>query len=171
MLIDDDIDYTIPANKLAKYKKDAEELKASLRAIDSTLVEMGYQLDDDSLSVKPKPIVYSGIRIKNKLSFRGEAMAKEYFDLLDEDKDGMLDFEDFRAMLSIQRFHQYGFVHEPEYNNWEAWKMYLADNGIVTNKYGKFGFDQFLEYRKNIELKFPLALELKRVGLGFYLQN
>ncbi len=38
-----------------------------------------------------------GIRMGNKLSFRGEDKAREYFDMIDDDHDGFIDFEESKG--------------------------------------------------------------------------
>lgn len=44
-----------------------------------------------------QPMKLSGIRMSNKLSFRGKQKAEEYFHILDENGKGFLNFEDIRG--------------------------------------------------------------------------
>ena len=88
----------------------------------------------------------SGIRINNKLSARGQEMAKEMFDHFDEDKDGLWTLTDFRTMLAARSgFSQ--FIHELEYSHLEAWKMFMKDIGFGLNARGMLDSDTFVKYR------------------------
>jgi hypothetical protein len=70
------------------------ELEMLVMAIEQNLRRHGYDFrKNDYVS----PSLQPGIRIKGKLSFRGKKKARELFDRLDEDKDGKLQFEDFRG--------------------------------------------------------------------------
>jgi Ca2+-binding EF-hand superfamily protein len=56
----------------------------------------------------------NGIRINGSLSFRGKQKCKEYFEYIDADKDGKLNFEDFRAMKAYgNRPLEGNVVHHP----------------------------------------------------------
>jgi hypothetical protein len=61
--------------------------------------------------------IYTGIRINDKLSFRGKEKAEEYFHILDENQNNHLGFKDFRAMQSVANGH-FGVVHDSIHLNW-----------------------------------------------------
>jgi hypothetical protein len=63
-------------------------------AIEQNLRSHGYDFKKNDY--KPPPL-QPGIRIKGKLSFRGEKKSRELFARLDEDEDKKLQFEDFRG--------------------------------------------------------------------------
>lgn len=67
-----------------------------IQGIDSTFRELGYRIDS-STNISNNSGVQTGIRMKGQLSFRGKEKAAEYFDLLDIDQDGYLNYEDFRG--------------------------------------------------------------------------
>lgn len=124
-------------HKLAILQKKEEELAMMIQGIDSTFQELGYRIEsalDNSNSNIP---MQTGIRMKGQLSFRGKEKAAEYFDLLDIDKDGFLNYEDFRGMKShhnhrfpvlitlllplkaVRSFsNPYGYVDAPEVQSW-----------------------------------------------------
>lgn len=94
---------------LTRLKAKREEMRTMLRALDDTLVDLGYikertasaearrERDSRPLTLNQK-MSLSGVRIHNKLSCRGEDVAKEFFEFLDEDKDKFMSFKDFRSM-------------------------------------------------------------------------
>ena len=106
-----------PQERLKRLYERKEDLMTSLQDIDESLAKLGYNVD----SVKTKELkkdLQTGIRIDGKLSFRGIAMAAEYFKRVDEDNDGFLGWEDFRAMRSVGGDFipaLGGFVHDTEY--------------------------------------------------------
>lgn len=71
-----------------------------IQGIDSTFQELGYRVDS-SLNNANSFAAQTGIRMKGQLSFRGKEKAAEYFDLLDIDGDGYLNYEDFRGLRKI----------------------------------------------------------------------
>ena len=81
---DEDVSSELKLKRLMDRK---EELIENLNGIDASLAKLGYQVDNRAVK-EAKRQLQSGIRIKNKLSFRGEEMCKEYFAHLDEDNDG-----------------------------------------------------------------------------------
>lgn len=94
------------------------ELEEQLAAVEDALRELGCYENSDGIFA-PTPVSrqpQSGIQINNKLSFRGIQKSLEYFDRLDEDNDGFLTFEDFRAMRSNAK--HVGIVHEHHYRHW-----------------------------------------------------
>lgn len=163
--------------RLARLKQKRDEILSRIKLIDSALLEDGVAIEYEEgglvptggNSNKPPPATsfnpQSGIRINGKLSFRGLEKASEYFDRLDEDNDGLLGFGDFRALTSITQ--PYGVVHNPEYLDWNAWKIYMDDLGVKTDSAGKVNREGFNEYRKVIELEQPLAAELRILGLSY----
>ena len=115
----------------------------------------------------------SGINIRHALSFRGQQKAEEYFDRLDEDRDGFLTFEDFRAMASLGRFPA-GTVHDNVHASWDAWKMHMADAGAPPDFVGRVTRDQFVRYRTWLERRpreVHLEPEVTRAGLGILPQT
>ncbi len=167
---DDEISAEIKLKRLLDRK---EELIENLNGIDASLAKLGYQVDN--LAVKEaKRQLQSGIRMKNKLSFRGEEMCKEYFTHLDEDNDGFLVWEDFRAMRTLGADFEPelgGLNHYPEYSNWESWRMYMKDLGVQCDRLGRVNLKEFTKYRAIVEPKQPLARELDIVRLGYLPQK
>jgi hypothetical protein len=108
---------TSPQERLKRLYERKENLMSNLQDIDESLAKLGYNVD----SVKTKELkkdLQTGIRIDGKLSFRGIAMAAEYFKRVDEDNDGFLGWEDFRAMRCVGADFipaLGGFVHDAEY--------------------------------------------------------
>ena len=74
----------------------------------------GLTLDaSSSSSAGGKAGPQNGIRINGRLSFRGKQKCKEYFEYMDG-KDGMVNFEDFRAMKAFgNRTIDNNVVHDP----------------------------------------------------------
>ncbi len=105
-----------PQERLKRLYERKEDLMSNLQDIDESLAKLGYNVD----SVKTKELkkdLQTGIRIDGKLSFRGVAMAAEYFKRVDEDNDGFLGWEDFRAMRCVGADFVPalgGFVHDTE---------------------------------------------------------
>ena len=155
-------------DKLSRLYDTRNDLYINLKAVDMSLAELGYQVDTQVVkAAKGQP--QTGIRIKGKLSFRGRQMAKEYFYVLDDDRDGYLAWGDLRAMRSLAEgaANSLGLLLEPEYQHWESWKMYMDDAGIKTDKCGRLGVYEFVRYRELIEMRQPLARELSLAGIGY----
>lgn len=74
-----------------------EELALMIQAVDANFRELGYKVDSTVDVTKKAVPVQTGIRMKGLLSFRGKEKAAEYFDVIDVDKDGFLNYEDFRG--------------------------------------------------------------------------
>ncbi len=83
--------------RLVKLREKKTEMEALLKAIETTLIEDGY-LDDSKAASRQNFSIMTGIRINEKLSFRGKEKAREFFDYLDEDGDGYLTLKDIRGM-------------------------------------------------------------------------
>ena len=83
-------------HQLSILQQKEEELVAMIQGIDSTFQELGYRIDSSTNSANNVSL-QTGIRMKGQLSFRGKEKAAEYFDMLDIDKDGYLNYEDFRG--------------------------------------------------------------------------
>jgi hypothetical protein len=122
--------------------KKEEELAATLRALDANFRELGYQIDTSVDATKKKSAIQTGIRVNGELSFRGKEKAAEYFDFLDVDKDGFLNFEDFRGnnnfLFSFVKTHFIGVstlisVHFT--NSFYLFRCFLAVRGF-TDSYG-----------------------------------
>lgn len=164
---------------LAKINDEISDLQSSLRATEFILIDQGYLEPQSSRgrTIAPRP----GIRINGKLSFRGQEMAAELFRRLDEDGDGCVTFDDFRAMKSLK--DQYSLLSRHEFSRSEAWRMYLADCGVCTgrkiwqdsseeNELPSVG-DGFLcvnglvRHRMDIELSDGLTTDLRNAGLGY----
>lgn len=78
-----------------------------IMALDSNFRELGYQVDS-TVDVSRKRIMpQTGIRMRGQLSFRGKEKASEYFDTIDIDHDGQLNYEDFRGMCPSLTLPQY----------------------------------------------------------------
>lgn len=82
--------------KIRKLKERKLELELLIQAVELNLKRNGY-LIDDMKSTLPQP----GIRINEKLSFRGKEKSKELYLRLDEDLDGQINFKDIRGILFI----------------------------------------------------------------------
>ena len=168
-----------PETKIMRLKNKREELLSLIRSIDDSLAEDGYVIDPinsdiildprQSSSIAKQAGGQTGIRINGVLSFRGQEKAEEYFQRMDEDGDGFLSFQDFRAMKAC--VHDYGIAHEPEYLDWEAWRMYMDDIGVKTNSKGLVDVTGFIKYRYAVESSRPLARELAAQKLGFLPHN
>eukprot|EP01032_Pedospumella_encystans_P019065 gene19065-21685_t len=120
-------------HQLSILQQKEEELVAMIQGIDSTFQELGYRIDSSNKSSN-NFAMQTGIRMKGQLSFRGKEKAAEYFDILDIDKDGHLNYEDFRAVEAFS--NPYGFVDATEVQSCEAWKMYMADKGLRCTETG-----------------------------------
>ena len=111
--------------KLRRLLDRKEDLIQNLNGVDASLAKLGYQVDNRATKAAKRQL-QSGIRMKNKLSFRGEEMCREYFRYLDNDNDGYLVWEDFRAMRTLAADfvpELGGFNHYPEFGSWESWRM------------------------------------------------
>jgi len=164
---DDEIPEEDLEEKLARLYAVRNDLYLNLKAVDERLADLGYTVDSKDVKAMKRQ-AQTGIRIKGKLSFRGRQMAAEYFDFLDQNRDGYLGWEDLRAMRSLAEgaTNRFGFLHEPEYMSWETWRMYLDDAGIQTDKYGRMDLDNFIKLRELMEMRQPLARELTMVGMS-----
>jgi Ca2+-binding EF-hand superfamily protein len=87
--------------KLGVLQRKENELASLIQSIDATFTDMGFRIDNSVSVIKKKGNPSSGIRMKGKLSFRGKEKAEEYFDVMDIDRDGLLNFEDFRGILEL----------------------------------------------------------------------
>lgn len=154
--------------KLKRLYDVKDDLHINLKAVEESLAELGYTVDTNDVKVARRQ-AQTGIRIGGKLSFRGKQMAAEYFAYLDEDKDGYLGWADLRAMRSLAEgaCNRLGLVHEPAFLSWESWRMFMDDAGIKTDEHGRINLENFVKLRELIEMKQPLARELKMVELGF----
>jgi len=136
-----------PHERLSKMYEKKDDLLANLQHIDESLAKLGYSID--SVATKAaKTHMQTGIRMDKELSFRGKAMAAEYFRRLDEDNDGLLGWEDFRAMRSVGADFLpslAGLVHDTEYLTWESWKMHIADMGVELDYLGRLNEEQFVK--------------------------
>lgn len=162
---------------LSKITDEINDLQSSLRATEFILLDTGY-LDPEvqqRRSVVPRP----GIRIRGELSFRGKEMTQELFRRLDEDGDGGMTFDDFRAMKSLKL--PYSFLDRQEFNLCEAWRLYLADCGVETDRRriqtdllqdisvgdGLVREESLVRHRVAIELADGLAADLRHAQLGY----
>ncbi len=93
--------------------KQEEEIALMIESVDASLLDLGYQVQNPGgKNVVPQ----TGIRMHNKLSFRGKQKAEEYFQFVDNDRDGLLNFEDIRSMKAFSNTK--GLVHHSEFSNW-----------------------------------------------------
>lgn len=158
-----------PEVRLRRLVDRKEDLIENLNGVDANLAKLGYQIDNRAVK-QAKRQLQSGIRMKNKLSFRGEQMCAEYFAYLDEDNDGYLVWEDFRAMRTLAADfvpEVGGFNHNPEFGSWESWRMYMKGLGVACDHLGRVNLKEFIKYRAIVEPKQPLARELEVLRLGF----
>jgi hypothetical protein len=183
--------------RMARLKKHKEELILRIHSIDMILAEEGIPVSYSLDSIVPRHGIHatrttqtnpsSGIRINNELSFRGKQKAGEYFDRLDEDHDGYLTFDDFRAMISLTNADalvsdstssntsdnvgvdgaagKSSLNSNYHYRNWEAWRLYMDDLGVKTDMFGRMDKEGFIKYRSRVELSLPLSKELEKLGL------
>lgn len=99
--------------RLKALEREEEEIALLVESVDASLLDLGYQVENPG----GKDIVpQTGIQIHNKLSFRGRQKAEEYFKYVDNDNDGLLNFEDIRSMKAFS--NEKGLVHQPEFTNW-----------------------------------------------------
>ena len=90
------------------YQKKELDLLNSLHAINESFQELGIPLSslkefDNQPTLSDHDLIrQSGIRMKNKLSFRGRDKSREYFKLIDLNRDGLVGYEEFRGDF---RFH------------------------------------------------------------------
>ena len=154
--------------KLERLYMVRDDLFTNLKAVDEGLAELGYTVESRDVKAAKRQ-AQTGIRIKDKLSFRGREMAAEYFSTLDEDCDGYLNWEDLRAMRSLAEgaADELGFLHEQEYLTWESWRMFMDDAGISTDASGRINVDTFVRLRELMEMRQPLARELALVRMSF----
>lgn len=96
-----EIDAADPVLKLRMLRDKYEDMDVMLTAINEALEAMQLPVED-ILVESAKPVLQTGIRIRNKLSDRGQVKARELFERLDEDSDGLLSFREFRAMLAAR---------------------------------------------------------------------
>lgn len=88
--------------RLAMLQKREEDLSALLESVDVSLQEMGFQVSIKPSSSKTTTMMpQTGINIGGQLSFRGKEKAAEYFNLIDTDKDGYVNFEDLRGTIML----------------------------------------------------------------------
>lgn len=86
-------------DKLRGLQRKEEEINGLLEAVDIKLHDMGYYIEKDSSDLKSGTAPNNGICINGKLSFRGKQKAEEYFNAIDSDKDGFVNYEDLRGKL------------------------------------------------------------------------
>lgn len=162
-----DLENGTPLERLSRMYERKNDLLQNLQYIDEQLAKLGYNVD--SVAVKEaKKELKSGIRMNGQLSFRGKALVAEYFKRLDEDNDGYIGWEDFRAMRSVGADFiptLGGLVHDTEYLTWESWRMHIADMGIPLDKLGQISLPAFIKYRTIVEKNKPLAVELGKTGI------
>jgi len=166
---EDEVDQEVgtPQERLGRMYERKADLLQNLQYIDEQLAKLGYNVDSQAVKEAKKELK-SGIRIDGQLSFRGKVLAEEYFKRLDEDNDGYLGWEDFRAMRSVGADFVPtlgGMVHDAEYLTWESWRMLIADMGIAVDKVGRVSLPAFIKYRTLVEKQKPLAVELQRAGV------
>jgi len=145
------------------YEKKEKRLLRNIERIEEELEALAQRLIEKENAEKPK--IQTGIRLDNQLSFRGRDTSKRYFDHLDEDKDGYLKYDDFRAMKAISTPN--GIAHQSEYLSIQSWKMFLSDMGIKYDEYDRVNIDEFIKFRRIIEPDTPIEKELEKIGIGF----
>ena len=162
-LSDEDLDVY---DRIKKLKQTILETSSMLDSINQALINQGNPREvlfpKELDKFRPQP----GIRIDGKLSFRGQDMAREYYDYLDEDKDGRVSFSDVRACFSLAD-RKWGFAHQDHFRYWDSWRLFLADEGIATDDDGFISKENFVKMRVLLEPKMPLVHELVLTGLGF----
>jgi hypothetical protein len=111
--------------ELRSLEKKEKELFEALDNVNDSLLELGIPsslLTDEFHGPASKttgqvhdPIKSSGIRMKNQLSFRGEDKSKEYFRLLDINKDNHIGFEEMRSIDAFR--YPFGFIEDPAFQS------------------------------------------------------
>jgi hypothetical protein len=116
-MADDGLVDTDTANekKLRKLRERKIELQILVQAIEHNLKRKGYEFADHGYI---PPIPQPGIRIHGGLSFRGRQKCAELHDRLDEDGDGLVGYNDIRAMRSLSC--PLGLVADPILSTWYA---------------------------------------------------
>lgn len=84
-------------HQLSVLQRKEEEIAHMIMSLDTTFRELGYQVDSTVDVTKQQVAPQTGIRMNGGLSFRGKEKAEEYFESIDIDKDGQLNYEDFRG--------------------------------------------------------------------------
>ena len=181
-LYEDDDDREDRVDRITLLTEKRKEYQEHVRALENALHGLGcYQDENGRFQNKPEieitkgynqvvtiPIPQSGINIRGHLSFRGQQKAEEYFTRLDEDRDGYLTYEDFRAMTSLGRY-PHGIAHDDLYKDWDTWKMHMADAGVTPDFLGRITQEQFVRYRiwqEKRPREIHLEPEIVRAGLG-----
>lgn len=117
--------------ELVLMQKKERDLLSALSAINDAFFDLGVPIstsfvptsisEEKSKEVPikgyhPDKLRKYGIRMDDKLSFRGQDKAKEYFeDLLDADKDGYIDYEESRAVHAFR--HPYGLIQDASHQS------------------------------------------------------
>lgn len=114
-MADDGLVDTDTANekRLRKLRERKIELQILVQAIEHNLKRKGYEFTDHGYV---PPIPQPGIRINGGLSFRGRQKCYELYDRLDEDKDGLVGYNDIRSMRALNS--PMGLVHDPTLSTW-----------------------------------------------------
>jgi hypothetical protein len=183
--------------QIRKLKERKLELEVLISSVELNLERHGYHLSPEErmpvpqlqgkgqnqrIVNKPQP----GIRIQNKLSYRGKEKCYELYDRLDEDCDQKLNFNDMRVMKSLSS--PMGLVTDPTYLRRyalrknisrstshlclfhlppsESWAMAMEDQGISTHD-SYINIDEFIKYRQMIELQTPLSSDLMSARIGY----
>ena len=84
-------------HRLSILQRKEEEIAAMIQSVDEAFAELGMHVDTSVDVTKKQSAVQTGIRMKGQLSFRGKEKALEHFDYMDMDRDGFLNYEDFRG--------------------------------------------------------------------------
>jgi hypothetical protein len=113
---------------IRKLKERKMELEVLISSVELNLQRHGYHIPPEERMPVPQPHGQGqgeqnqrgmmkkpqpGIRIQNKLSYRGKEKCYELYDRLDEDCDQILNFIDMRVMRSLSS--PLGLVNDPTY--------------------------------------------------------
>lgn len=164
---------------IEKLRERKLELENLIKSVELNLVRHGYEItpsDDNSDKISgnnksnifsKKPLPQPGIRINNKLSYRGIEKSHELYSRLDEDGDGYLNWIDMRVMKSLSSTSTYGLIQDPMYLRNETWIMAMNDLEINVDENGFISREEFIKYRKLIELTTPLSTDLLAAKIGY----
>jgi hypothetical protein len=107
--------------KLQDLQRQEVELQTALQAINESFEALGIPISKivQERDVPPQSLLQelrrSGLRMGNKLSFRGQDKAAEHFKLVDRDKDGLIGYEDLRGMSAF--CHPLSLVTDSRYQS------------------------------------------------------
>lgn len=160
---------------LRELQRQEMDLLASLEAIDQQFEDLGFPLT----TVLPKEdmrepsnqleLKRSGLRIGNELSFRGREKAGELFRVVDSDCDGVIGYEDVRAMSAFN--DRFGIIRDGHYQSKAAFAVAMRSLDIPSvtssgDSEGKLSEESFKLLRVRIDDHQSLGRELLSLRLN-----